>query len=455
MTTLAKLPGFREFGPEDMALRNHVFAAWRDVARRYGFSEYDGPPLEPLALYAEKSGEEIVGQLYAFRDRGDRRVALRPEMTPTLARMLGSRGRAMAKPIRWFSIPQLFRYERSQRGRLREHFQFNVDVVGEAAVAADAEALAVAVDAVRALGLGAADFAARVNDRRLVVAVMKALAVPASAVDGCLDVLDKAARTQPAASRQRLEALGVPSPQAEEFLALAAGDGPRSLDDLKRRFADVPDVLAAAAPLAEHARLLCAMGLRAYVEFDFSVVRGLAYYTGIVFELFDRAGELRAICGGGRYDGLLARLGGDALPAVGFGMGDVVLGELLRDRGLAPDGAPGLDYFVIWLDDGQTSLALEVCRRLREAGRSAVCALRSRSLRKHMAVAARSGAARAIVIGPGEAAAGAVAVRDLETGEQETVPLESLLPGAGPDSPAGGAGVGTSPELPPHGKGNR
>lgn len=427
MTALAKLPGFREFGPEDVALRNHVFATWRAVARRYGYSEYDGPPLEPLALYAEKSGEEIVGQLYAFRDRGDRHVALRPEMTPTLARMLGSRGRAMAKPIRWFSIPQLFRYERSQRGRLREHFQFNVDVVGEDAVAADAEVLAVAVDAVRALGFGPADFAARVNDRRLVAAVLAEMAVPAAAVDDCLAALDKAARTPGAASRERIEALGVPGPQAEAVLALAAGERPFFLDDLKRRFADAPEVLAAAAPLEEHARLMRSAGLGAYVEFDFSIVRGLAYYTGIVFELFDRAGELRAICGGGRYDGLFARLGGDALPAAGFGMGDVVLGEMLRDRGLAPDAPPGFDYFVIWLGEGQRPLALEACSRLREAGRSAVCALRARSLRKHMAAAARSGAARAIVIGPDEAAEGAVAVRDLETGEQETVSLESLL----------------------------
>ncbi len=453
MTALAKLRGFREFGPDEMALRNHVFSRWRAVACGYGFSEYDGPPLEPLALYAEKSGDEIAGQLYEFVDRGDRRVALRPEMTPTLARMLGSRGRAMAKPIRWFSIPQLFRYERNQRGRLREHFQLNADIVGEAAVAADAEVLAVAVDAVRALGLGPADFTARVNDRRLVVAVLGALGVPSAAVGGCLEALDKAERTGPAASRQRLEALGLSSAQAEDLLGLAAA-GAGSLDDLKRRFADAPEVLATAAPLEEHACLLEAMGLGAYAEFDFTVVRGLAYYTGIVFELFDRAGELRAICGGGRYDGLLGRLGGDPLPAVGFGMGDVVLGELLRERGLAPDGPPSFDFFVIWLEEAQRPLALEACRRLRKAGGSAVCALRPRSMRKHLAMAARSGARRAVVIGPDEAAAGAATVRDLETGEQERVALESLLPGGVARSPAGLANAGTGPES-AHGEGDR
>lgn len=424
----AKLPGFREFAPGAMASRNHVFARWRAVARSWGYSEYDGPPLEPLALYAEKSGPEIASQLYEFRDRGDRHVALRPEMTPTLARMLGSRSRALPKPIRWFSIPQLFRYERSQRGRLREHFQLNVDLVGEAGTAADAEALAVAVDAARALGLGADDFVARVNDRRLVSAVLGALGVPPGAEDACLAAIDKAARTPAEASRRRLEDAGAPAAAVAELLALAAaeGDAPASAGKLARRFGDAPAVRAAAEPLEEHAELLDAMGAGDFLRFDFGIVRGLAYYTGIVFELFDRAGDFRAICGGGRYDGLLGRLGGEPLPAVGFGMGDVVLGELLAARGLSPAGAPAFDCFVAWIGDEQRLLALEACRRLREAGRSAAAALRSRSLRKQLGAAARSGARLAVVIGPGEAAAGSAMVRHLGTGEQETVPLESL-----------------------------
>ncbi len=424
----AKLPGFREFGPDAMAVRNYVFARWREVARAWGFSEYDGPPLEPFALYAEKSGPEIAGQLYAFRDQGDRHVALRPEMTPTLARMLGSRSRAMAKPIRWFSIPQLFRYERSQRGRLREHFQLNVDIVGEAGVAADAEVLAVAVDAVRALGLGPDDFVARVNDRRLVAAVLGALGVPPGSEDACLAAIDKAGRTPREAARRRLEEAGAPPAAAEELLGLASGTGgrPASASGLARRFGDAPAVRAAAEPLEEHAEILGALGAGDFTRFDFAIVRGLAYYTGIVFEIFDRAGELRAVCGGGRYDGLLGRFGGEPLPAAGFGMGDVVLGELLAARGLAPGGAPPLDYFVTWVGDEQRLLALEACRRLRDAGRSVSCALRSSSLRKQLAAAARSGARHAVVVGPREAASDSATVRHLGTGAQETVPLESL-----------------------------
>ncbi len=411
-----------------MTLRNHLFAHWREVAVRWGFSEYDGPPLEPVALYAKKSGPEIASQLYAFRDQGDRHVALRPEMTPTLARMMATRGRGMAKPVRWFSIPQLFRYERSQRGRLREHFQLNVDIVGEAAVAADAEALAVAVDAVRSLGLGLDDFVARVSDRRLAVAVLAALGAPPDAADACLRALDKAARSPRETSRRLLEAAGMPAAAAAELLGLVAGEdgGAGSPARLARRFGDAPSVREAAEPLEEHAELLAAMGAAAFAEFDFSIVRGLAYYTGIVFELFDRQGELRAICGGGRYDGLLGRLGGEPLPAVGFGMGDVVLGELLAARGLVPADAPAFDYFVTWIGDDQRLPALRASRRLREAGSSVACALRSRSLRKQLGVAARSGARRAVVIGPDEAAEESATVRDIETGEQETVRLDAL-----------------------------
>ena len=430
-TSFSRLPGFRDFAPADLALRNRVFRTWRRVARRYGFHEYDGPPLEPLGLYVEKSGEEIVGQLYNFRDKGGREVALRPEMTPTLARMLAERSRGMPKPIRWFSLPQLFRYERSQRGRLREHFQFNVDIVGEAGVAADAEVLAVAIDAVRGLGLGGSDFVARVNDRRLVTAVLKASGVPPAKHAGCLAVIDKAGRAGPGGTRADLEALHL-SPSAVATLAELLADGSR--DHLAHRFRNAAPVLDALAPLDEHRSLLEAMGLGDYLHFDFTVVRGLAYYTGIVFELFDRAGELRAICGGGRYDRLLELVGGEPLPAAGFGMGDVVLGELLRDRGLAPHAGMSCDYFVVWVGAEQRAPGLELSHRLREAGHSVMYSLRSQGVGKQLKAASRAGAERAVIIGPEEAAAASATVRDLETGRQETRTLASLLDreGAGP-----------------------
>ncbi len=422
--SFSRLRGFRDFAPGDLALRSRVFDAWRRVARSYGFEEYDGPPLEPLGLYVEKSGEEIVGQLYAFGDKGGREVALRPEMTPTLARMLAERSRGMPKPIRWFSIPQLFRYERSQRGRLREHFQLNADIVGESGVAADAEVLAVAVDAVRALGLGEGDFVARVNDRRLVTAVLSAAGAPPGTHAGCLAVIDKAGRAGPGRTRAGLVALGLPA-RTVDTLAEVLADGSR--DHLAHRFRDSAPVADAMRPLDEHRSILEAMGLGAHLRFDFTVVRGLAYYTGIVFELFDRAGELRAICGGGRYDRLLELVGGEPLPAVGFGMGDVVLGELLRDRGLAPDAAPSCDYYVVWVGPDQRAAGLEIGRRLRAAGRSVMYSLRPRGVGKQLRAAARAGARRALIIGPDEAEAASATVRDMRTGRQETRPIQSLL----------------------------
>jgi histidyl-tRNA synthetase len=201
----SRLPGFRDFPPEDLQIRSHIFEAWRRTSRRYGFQEYDGPPLEALELYTEKSGEEIVGQLYAFRDKGGRDVTLRPEMTPSLARILGERSRSLPKPIRWFTMPQLFRYERQQRGRLREHFQWNVDIVGEVGVGADAEVLAVAIDALRELGLGAGDFRARVSDRRLLAALLRGAGVREDALVAAYGVIDKLEREETSRSIKRLE----------------------------------------------------------------------------------------------------------------------------------------------------------------------------------------------------------------------------------------------------------
>src|SRR5688572_13680185 len=240
-TGFQRLPGFRDFPPEDLALRNHIFDAWRRVSRRYGFLEYDGPPLEALELYVEKSGAEIVEQLYAFTDKGGREVALRPEMTPSLARILGDRSRSLPKPIRWFSTPQLFRYERQQRGRLREHFQWNVDIVGEEGVLADAEVLAVAIDGLRDLGLTETDFRARVSDRRLLAALLGAEGVAPDRMAGAFAVIDKLERESPERSRQRLvDEAGLSAAGAADLLALLGG----GLGEVSERFPDQADVTA-------------------------------------------------------------------------------------------------------------------------------------------------------------------------------------------------------------------
>jgi histidyl-tRNA synthetase len=420
----ARLPGFRDFPPEDFALRSHIQESWRRVSRRYGFSEYDGPPLEALDLYVEKSGEEIVGQLYHFVDRGDRPVALRPEMTPSFARILGDRSRAMSKPIRWFSMPQLFRYERQQRGRLREHFQWNVDIVGEDGVAADAEVLAVAVDGLRALGLTAEDVVARVSDRRLLAALLRVVGVAEERMGGAFAIIDKIERMPPEKVEESLRAdAGLDDSQIEMLLGLLGAEG---LDALQDGFGEHADVVAEVTRLRAYVETLGAMGLGDFVEVDLRIVRGLAYYTGIVFEMFDRQGELRAICGGGRYDRLLELVGGEPLPAVGFGMGDVVLGELLAERGLMPEYAPEVDYFVVPVTPAQRPETLRIAHLLRDRGHSVAYALRDQAVGKQMKAATREGARTVLLLGPDELAAGTIVARDMKSGEERSIPLSEL-----------------------------
>ncbi len=423
----ARLPGFRDFPPEEMALRSHIFRAWRRVSRRYGFLEYDAPPLEPLDLYVEKSGEEIVGQLYNFTDKGDREVSLRPEMTPSLARVLGERSRAMPKPIRWFSIPQLFRYERQQRGRLREHFQWNVDLLGSDAVEADAEILAVALDGLRELGLGQDEIRARVSDRRLLAALLASLGVPDGSLLATYAVVDKIEREPEERIRELLtEQVGLEPAAVEGIIQLFQAP---DLDEVSRRFSEDEEVARHLDQMREFLQVMEELGLGEYVDFDLTIVRGLAYYTGIVFEVFDRAGEFRAICGGGRYDRLLELVGGESLPAVGFGMGDVVLTDLLQERGLAPDYRREVDHFIVVIGEDQSPLARRVARALRGKGRSVVYGIRGQSVRKQFSAAANEGAREVIILGPDEVKREQAVLRDMETGEETEVPLQALLEG--------------------------
>ena len=418
------LPGFRDFYPADLALRAHIFGTWRAVAARYGFEEYDGPPLEPLELYTAKSGDEIVGQLYTFTDKGERDVALRPEMTPTLARMVAARANGLKKPIRWFSIPQLFRYERQQRGRLREHFQLNADLIGEPGPLGDAEIIALAVDSVRAFGLGPTDFRVRLSDRRLLTALLRGLGLDEARAAVVYQVLDKLARVPEAVSVERLSQAGLASDQIDRVLGLARV---RSWNELARSASDLGEGLQAGVPLRSTIAALDAMGLGGYLDLDLGVVRGLAYYTGTVFELFDARGELRAICGGGRYDTLLAALGGVDLPALGFGMGDVVLGELLRDRGLAPAAGGTVDVFLAAIGSDDLPPMLALGHELREAGLRVEYALAPQAVGKQLKLADSRGARVAVVIGPDDRARGEVMLKDLAANTQSGVPRDRVV----------------------------
>ena len=419
------LPGFRDFYPAELAERTFIMNAWREVARRYAFVEYDGPPLEPLELYTRKSGDEIVGQLYAFTDKGGREVSLRPEMTPTLARMVGARANALRKPVRWFSTPQLFRYERQQRGRLREHFQLNVDIVGEAGVAADAELLAVAIDIMRALGLGPDDVVARVSDRRLLAAILRGIGLPEESLSAAYATIDKYERQPRIVSDEKLAALGMPQGARERLFELLAihdldalraateGMGGETIEHLDRLAQHRAGVVA----------LLGSEDAARWYRLDLTIVRGLAYYTGIVFELFDAKGELRAICGGGRYDTLLASLGGADLPALGFGMGDVVLSELVRARGLFPSVAPSVDYWLAGADDGLEAEVWARAAQLRAVGRSVEYALRPQSLAKQFKAAGAAGARHIAIFSREGIASGQVSLRSAATPD---VPAQAM-----------------------------
>ena len=419
------LPGFRDFYPDELAQRAHITSAWRRVARRYAFQEYDGPPLEPLDLYTRKSGDEIVGQLYNFTDKGGREVALRPEMTPTAARMVAARANALRKPVRWFSLPQLFRYERQQKGRLREHFQLNADIFGEPSETADAELLALAIDIVRELGLTSEDVVARVSDRRLLTDYLLAVGVPDEAVAGVYGVVDKIERTPASVSREKLAALGLGGDATDAVLALPG----LTLSDFLARLRAAGRFGEPAAQFERYFGHLDALlpDATAWVRFDPSIVRGLAYYTGIVFELFDRTGEFRAICGGGRYDTLLEALGGVAMPALGFGMGDVVLGELLKARGLMPTSGAAVDYWVAGDDGALLPRVMRVAAELRGRDRSVEFALREQALGRQLKSAVAAGARRVVILRQERVAEGEATVKDLADGREQTVRLEEWL----------------------------
>lgn len=417
------LPGFRDFFPADFAARDHIVRAWRETARRYGFEEYDGPPLEPLDLYVVKSGEEIVDQLYAFTDKGGREVSLRPEMTPTLARMVGERGRAMPKPIRWSSVPQLFRYERTQRGRLREHFQWNVDIIGEEDIAADAEVLSVALDGLTALGLEAEDVEARINDRRLLEALLTHAGVSGARLGAAYAVIDKMSREPADETRRRLaDEVELEADVTTAVMAIFDHD----LDGLSDVYGGVEAVAGELDRLRRYFDTLAEMGWADHVRFDPRIVRGLAYYTGTVFEIFDRKGELRAICGGGRYDDLLSAVSDLELSAVGFGMGDVVLAELLTERGLLPEAAPGPDYHIVSITEEERPVLRRVARQLRDAGHSVSYTLRQVGVGKQFKDADSRNATHTVVLGPDEVGRGVAVVREMATGDEREVPLDEL-----------------------------
>lgn len=412
---MERLPGFRDFYPEPLPqpdlwsaeARQYIFDQWRSVARRYCFREYDGPPLETLELFTAKSGDEIVGQLYNFTDKGGREIALRPEMTPTLARMVAAHERNYKKPMKWFALPQLFRYERQQKGRLREHFQFNADIIGETETGADAELIALLIDTLRALGLSSEDFVIRLSSRNAWHDFFKQHNGEPAHEYEFFQTIDKLEREEPATSEQKLKNLGVSFAQVQNFIE--AGEPTSELKSILDN--------------------LFARGLQSFVKVDYGVIRGLAYYTGVVFEAFDRKGEFRAIAGGGRYDNLIGLISGGKtnLPALGFGMGDVVLLELLKARQRLPRFQNSIRVFCLIESEGLRSDSLKFIQDLRQNGLAVEYSLTAAKPDKQFKRAQELGARFICKIEPAPSGESVVSVRDLKNREQQTLtPTEAL-----------------------------
>jgi len=404
---MQSLPGFRDFAPNDCAVRNYIFDRWREVARRYGFVEYDGPLLEELELYKKKSGDEIVKQLYEFTDKGGRMVALRPEMTPTLARIIAARHREFKKPIKWFCLPQMFRYERPQRGRLREHYQFNADIIGEKSLEAEVELIALCVDLLRAFGFTAKEVVVRISDREFWIDFLRGQNVPEEKWEEILQTIDKSERESRDKTKDRLGSL------AEPVFKLLDGEG---------KSEKLEQLLAA----------LRARGLAEFVQIDFGIVRGLAYYSGVVFEAFDRGGKLRALAGGGRYDKLIELLsdGAASLPALGFAMGDVVLAELINESPVAKAkmdevivGQQKLDVYIVIAKEERRVNALAQIQELRDAGYRVDYPLAAEKVGKQFQTAEQLGARMAVLFGDEWPQ---LKIKDLASGEQILIPHEEL-----------------------------
>lgn len=413
--------GTRDFYPPDMRLRTWLFDKWREVASLYGFSEYDAPVLESESLYTRKAGEEVTQQLYNFVDKGDRAVALRPEMTPSLARMVMAKKGGLSMPLKWFSLPQCWRYERMTRGRRREHYQWNMDVWGVGGIEAEAELLSAMVTFFEKVGLTSEDVGIKVNSRGVIGEVLTELGVPEEKFAATCVLVDKLEKVPLDAIQGELEELGLEKSTIENLTTVLTNTSIESIS------AVLPPDSQAVKELSKLFELCDAYGIGDWVTFDASVVRGLAYYTGVVFEAFDRRGVLRAIAGGGRYDKLLETFGGDPTPAAGFGFGDAVIVELLKERDVLPlfEGS-GFDTVVFAMSEDLYGVAIKVASELRAEGQTVDLVLEKKKTKWVFKHASRNEAKYCVIVAGNEYENGEVSVKDLTLGEQKAVKIDAL-----------------------------
>ncbi len=427
MAGFQSLPGFRDFYPEDFSRRQHIFRHWRQAASAFGFQEYDAPVLESLELYKTKSGDEIEAQLFSFTDKGGREVALRPEMTPTVCRMVGARAGALKRPIKWFSIAEFYRYERAQKGRLRAFNQFNADIFGEAGPEAEIELIALLIQCLAGFGLTKDDFTIRLSDRDLWFFYLEALGFDDAQSRLLLTAIDRHEKMGDDAFKAYTEAHGaIDAGRKAKVLAFLTIKGLGELETALAAFKSEK----IGARLADWRKVLAgisAMGLADFIAVDLSVVRGLAYYTGFVFEAFDRKGDLRALAGGGRYNDLVKKLGGPDLPAVGFAIGDVTTGLLLEQRGLAPVHVSAPDVYAVIGGEVERQAAFADIQALRAAGIRVEYPFKELAFGKQFKVAAESGARLALIYGGDELAKGVVKIRDLTDRTEREVPRDHVV----------------------------
>jgi histidyl-tRNA synthetase len=424
---ISPVKGTRDFYPPQMAVRNFIADGWKAASRRSGFEEFDGPIFEYLQMYQIKSGNEIVEQLFHLTDRGGRDLAIRPEITPTLARMVNQQINALPRPIKWFSVPRLCRAERPQKGRLREFFQWNIDIIGEESTLADTEVIFCSLDYLRSTGLTPKDVVAKISSRKLLAALLKNLGLTEDKLPVLYPILDKKTKI-PAEAFDEMLHKEISDPGIVDtiikLMDLHSADEIAGLVNLN------DDVKAALAQLQELFKILGTMGVGEYCRFDMSIVRGLAYYTGMVFEIHDAVGDLRAVCGGGRYDNLLKDFGGPAMTAVGMGMGDCVLEILLRERGILKDdtlSTKSLDYFIAIAEPALADKAVELAAKIRTAGMSCEFPYKTGTLGKQLKQASAYNARKTIILGQELTTANQLAVKDMTAGTQTTVDAAQFL----------------------------
>jgi histidyl-tRNA synthetase len=419
---IEKVRGARDFYPPEKRIQNFIFGVWKEVAEKYGYEEVDGPLIEPIELWQEKSGDEIDKQMYTLIDQSERKLAVRPEMTPTIARMVSQKQKELPKPIKWYSIQRFWRYEKPQSGRLREFWQLNLDVLGSPEISGDAEVAATAVEIMLKFGLSENDFCVRINNRKLMKSIISSLGIPDEKIKELCRLIDKRDKMEGKEFSTMLSESGLSARQLSEIVKILDSRDYFEKIDEKKLDSEGKEGLT---ELNKMLSCLSSFGFSKYCRVDLSLMRGLDYYTSNVFEVSDCAREFRAIAGGGRYDNLVALFGGEKCPGVGYAMGDVVLSLFLEKKNRIPKLEKDLDFFVASTSESLNPKAVEIAQILRKKY-SCETDLMGRNFSKQMKYADSCGARKMIIVGEDELKAGSVKLKDMKTGEEKLILLSKI-----------------------------